>query len=145
MLDELCADIRNYFVQSENDKHAGTYTINGGVFSPPINDFLKAGQYFRVVGSTLNDGVYRFDGCNAFFDETFDGSIWAMSVPPAFIALADRIEAYTESEAAKPSPFVSESFGGYSYSKGQNAAGAANNSWQAVFADDLRKWRRISL
>ena len=144
MLDELCADICNYFVKSENDKHAGTYTINGGTFSPPL-DFLKAGQYFRVVGSTLNDGVYRFDGCGVFLDETFDGSIWAMSVPPAFIALADRIKAYAESDAAKPSPFVSESFGGYSYSKGQNAAGAANNSWQAVFADELRKWRRISL
>ena len=144
MLDELCADIRNYFVQSENDKHAGTYTINGGTFSPPL-DFLKAGQYFRVVGSALNDGVYKNDGCCVFLDETFDGSIWVMNVRPAFIALADRIKEYMDSDAAKPTPFVSESFGGYSYSKGQNAAGAANNSWQAVFADELRKWRRISL
>ena len=144
MLDELCAEIRNYFVQSENDKHAGTYTINGGTFSPPL-DFLKAGQYFRVVGSALNDGVYKNDGCGVLTDETFNGSIWAMSVPPAVVALADRIKAYTDSDAAKPTPFVSESFGGYSYSKGQNAAGAANNSWQAVFADELRKWRRISL
>ena len=144
MLDELCAEIRNYFVQSESDKHAGTYTINGGTFSPPI-DFLKAGQYFRVVGSALNDGVYKNDGRCVFLAETFDGSIWAMSVPPAFIALADRIKEYKDSDAAKPFPFVSESFGGYSYSKGQNAAGAASNSWQAVFADELRKWRRISL
>ena len=144
MLDELCAEIRNYFVQSENDKHAGTYTINGGTFSPPI-DFLKAGQYFRVVGSALNDGVYKNDGCGVLTDETFDGAVWAMSVPPAVIALADRIKEYMDSDAAKPSPFVSESFGGYSYSKGQNAAGAASNSWQAVFADELRKWRRISL
>ena len=144
MLDELCAELRNYFVQSENDKHAGTYTINGGTFSPPI-DFLKTGQYFRVVGSALNDGVYKNDGCGVLTDEEFDGSIWAMSVPPAVVALADRIKAYTDSDAAKPTPFVSESFGGYSYSKGQNAAGAANNSWQAVFADELRKWRRISL
>ena len=144
MLDELCADIRNYFVQSENDKHAGTYTINGGTFSPPL-DFLKAGQYFRVVGSALNDGVYKNDGCGVLTDEEFEGSIWAMSVPPAVVALADRIKEYTDSDAAKPTPFVSESFDGYSYSKGQNAAGAANNSWQAVFADELRKWRRISL
>ena len=144
MLDELCAEIRNYFVQSENDKHAGTYTINGGTFSPPL-DFLKAGQYFRVVGSALNDGVYKNDGCGVLTDEEFDGAVWAMSVPPAVVDLADRIKAYTDSDAAKPTPFVSESFGGYSYSKGQNAAGAANNSWQAVFADELRKWRRISL
>ena len=144
MLDELCAEIRNYFVQSESDKHAGTYTINGGTFSPPL-DFLKAGQYFRVVGSALNDGVYKNDGCCVLTDEEFEGAVWAMSVPPAVVALADRIKAYTDSDAAKTTPFVSESFGGYSYSKGQNAAGAANNSWQAVFADELRKWRRISL
>ena len=144
MLDELCAEIRNYFVESESDKHAGTYTINGGMFSPPL-DFLKPGQYYRVVGSALNDGVYKNDGCGVLTDEEFEGSIWAMNVKPAFVALADRIKAYTDSDAAKPTPFVSESFGGYSYSKGQNAAGAANNSWQAVFADELRKWRRISL
>ena len=144
MLDELCAELRNYFVQSESDKHAGTYTINGGTFSPPI-DFLKAGQYFRVVGSALNDGVYKNDGCGVLTDEEFEGAVWAMSVPPAVVALADRIKAYTDSDAAKPTPFVSESFGGYLYSKGQNAAGAANNGWQAVFADELRKWRRISL
>lgn len=144
MLDELCADICNYFVKSENDKHAGKYTINGGTFSPPL-DFIKAGQYFRVVGSALNDGVYKNDGCGVLTDEEFDGAVWAMSVPPAVVALADRIKEYKDSDAAKPTPFVSESFGGYSYSKGQNAAGAANNSWQAAFADELRKWRRISL
>ena len=142
MLDELCAEIRNYFVESESDKHAGTYTINGGMFSPPL-DFLKPGQYYRVVGSALNDGVYKNDGCGVLTDEEFDGSIWAMNVKPAFIALADRIREYQDSDAAKPTPFVSESFGGYSYSKGQNAAGAASNSWQAVFADELRKWRKL--
>ena len=144
MLDELCAEIRNYFVQSESDKHAGTYTINGGTFSPPI-DFLKAGQYFRVVGSALNDGVYKNDGCGVLTDEEFDGAVWAMSVPPAVVALADRIKAYMDSDAARPTTGVSESVGGDSYSKGQNGAGAANNSWQAVCADELRKWRRISL
>ena len=89
--------------------------------------------------------MYKNDGCGVLTDEEFEGAVWAMSVPPAVVALADRIKTYTDSDAAKPTPFVSESFGGYSYSKGQNAAGAANNSWQAVFADELRKWRRISL
>ena len=141
MLDELCADIRNYFVQSENDKHAGTYTINGGTFSPPL-DFLKAGQYFRVVGSTLNDGVYRFDGCGVFLDETFDGSIWAMSVPPAVVALAAEIEEYNKSDAGKASPFTSESFGGYAYTKATDANGAPI-SWQKAFASRLNKWRKL--
>lgn len=144
MLDELCAELRNYFVQSKKDKHYGHYTVNGGIFTPPL-DFLKVGQFYRVVGSTFNDGVYKNDGCGVLSDESFDGSIWAMSVPPAVIDLADRIKAYRESDAAKPSPFVSESFGGYSYSKATSDSGAASNSWQAVFADELRKWRRLSL
>lgn len=142
MLTEICAELRNYF-EVPNGRHFGKFNISGGRITPL--DFLKDGQYYRIVGSALNDGVYKNDGCGVLTDEEFDGSIWAMSVPPAVVALADRIKEYMDSDAAKPTPFVSESFGGYSYSKGQNAAGAANNSWQAVFADELRKWRRISL
>lgn len=142
MLTEICAELRNYF-EVPNGRHFGKFNISGGRITPL--DFLKPGQYYRVVGSALNDGVYKNDGCGVLTDEEFEGAVWAMSVPPAVVALADRIKEYMDSDAAKPTPFVSESFGGYSYSKGQNAAGAANNSWQAVFADELRKWRRISL
>ena len=142
MLTEICAELRNYF-EVPNGRHFGKFNISGGRITPL--DFLKPGQYYRVVGSAFNDGVYKNAVCGVLTDEEFDGAVWAMSVPPAVVALADRIKAYMDSDAAKPTPFVSESFGGYSYSKGQNAAGAANNSWQAVFADELRKWRRISL
>ena len=62
MLDELCAELRNYFVQSESDKHYNKYTVNGGIFTPPL-DFLKDGQYYRVFWSALNDGGYKNDGC----------------------------------------------------------------------------------
>ena len=44
------------------------------------------------------------------------------------------------------SPFSSESFGGYSYSKAQGYAGEGGgmlNTWQAIFASRLAPWRKI--
>lgn len=140
MLDEICAEIKNYFC-SEQDVHYGTFEIVGGSVSPL--DFLKAGQYFRIVGSTYNDGVYQYP-TSELTDETFVGSVWAMRVPPAFIALSEDIKAYNESEAAKPSAYTSESFGGYSYTKATDSNGVAA-SWQTVFAKKLNKYRRLRI
>lgn len=136
MLTELCAEIRNYFTES---KHFGTFEISGGIIQPL--DFLKNGQYFRIVGSTFNDGVYQYP-VSDLTDELFTGAIWAMAVPPAVIALAEEIEKFNKSDAAKPSVYTSESFGGYSYSKATNSSGAAA-TWQDVFAKKLNTYRRI--
>lgn len=138
MLTELCAEIRNYFLVPDGI-HTGTFTISGGKLAP--SDFLKEGQYFRIIGSTFNDGVHRYPAIG-LADESFAGSVWAMAVPPAVIALADEIKAYCESDAAKPSPFKSESFGGYSYTRATDDKGAAP-SWQYVFAKRLNNYRRI--
>lgn len=139
-LTEICANLRNYFCRND-DKHFGEFTISGGTLAPL--DFLQSGQYFRIVGSVFNDGVYQYgDKDVAFTDETFDGAIWAMRVPPDVIALAAEIEAYNNSEAAKPSAFTSESFGGYSYSRATDKNGAPI-SWQTAFATKLNKWRKI--
>ena len=140
MLTELCAEIRNYFLASDGI-HTGTFTISGGKIMPL--DFLKEGQYFRIVGSTFNDGVHQYPAAD-LADESFAGSVWAMAVPPAVIALADEIKAYCESDAAKPSPFNSESFGGYSYTRATDDKGAAL-SWQNVFAKRLNNYRRINV
>lgn len=139
MLTEICAELRNYFCQ-DNNKHFGKYTISGGNIAPL--DFLQEGQYFRIVGSSFNDGVHQYPA-NNLVDEVFDGAVWAMAVPPSFIALAAEIKEYCESDTAKPSPYVSESFGGYSYQRFTNGNGGSGNSWQRVFSDKLRIWRKI--
>ena len=139
MLTELLAEIRNYF-EVPNGRHFGTFTISGGSIAPL--DFLQEGQYFRIVGSVLNDGVYQFPASN-LTDEVFTGAVWAMAVPPAVIALSAEIEAFQKSDDGKPSPYVSESFGGYSYSKATDSNGVGV-SWQTVFAKRLNKWRKIS-
>ena len=139
MLTELCAELRNYF-EVPNGRHFGTFTISGGSISPL--DFLQEGQYFRIVGSVFNDGVYQYPA-TSLTDEVFEGAVWAMAVPPTLIALAAEIEEYSKSDAAKPTGFAAESFGGYSYSKFTDGNGGDGSRWQNVFKDRLRKWRKL--
>lgn len=140
MLAEICAETRNYFLSDYPwaNIHQGVYTVRDGMIASL--DFLKEGQYFRIVGSTFNDGVYQYPAVG-LIDESFAGAVWAMSVPPAFIALAADIKAWSESEAAKPSAYSSESFGGYSYTKATDKSGAPL-TWQGVFAKRLKAYRR---
>ena len=138
MLTEICAEIRNYF-EVPNGRHFGTFTISGGSIAPL--DFLQEGQYFRIVGSVFNDGVYQYPA--ELKDEVFEGAVWAMAVPPTLIALAAEIKAYNDSDAGKPSPYFSESFGGYTYQKFSSGVGADASAWQRVFASKLNQWRKL--
>ena len=146
MLTEICAELRNYF-EVPNGRYFGKFTISGGSIAP--SDFLQEGQYFRIVGSTFNDGVYKGNGnivdptLNIHHDEVFEGAVWAMAVPPSIIALAAEIAEYQKSDASKPTGFASESFGGYSYSKFTDGNGGDGSRWQNVFKDRLRKWRKL--
>ena len=138
MLTELCAELRNYF-EVPNGRHFGKFEISGGSIAPI--DFLQEGQYFRIVGSVFNDGVYQYPA-TSLTDEVFEGAVWALAVPPTLIALSAEIEAYNDSDAGKASPFTSESFGGYSYTKATDANGAPIG-WQKAFASRLAKWRKL--
>ena len=88
MLTELCHELKNYFLRDRvNDIHPGSYTISGGDIEPL--SFLAEGQYYRIVGSIFNDGVHKYgDATDTLDDETFEGAVWAMAVPPAVVALA---------------------------------------------------------
>ena len=137
MLEKMCAECRNYFIK---DIHFGTFKIESGAIEP-LN-FLQEGQYFRIVGSVLNDGVYQYPSSD-LVDETFDGAVWAMSVPPSFIALSAEIEDWQDKDG-KPSAYTSESFGGYSYTKATNAKGQVA-TWKEVFAPQLNQYRRANI
>lgn len=141
MLAEICAYCRNYFVVP-NGIHKGTFTVSGGKLTPL--DFLRDNQYFRIVGSLFNDGVYQYPA-DKLTDESFAGEIWAMAVPPAVVALSKEVENYCNSGGGKPSPYVSENYpNGYSYSKATNSNGLPV-SWKQVFADQLTEYRRPCL
>ncbi len=143
LLDEICGLIHNYFVQ---ESHTGEFTISGESIDV---DFLKENQYFRIIGSTFNDCVYKYPATD-LIDETFSGTIQAMNVPPALIALVSEIEAwiakYDAEDSVVNSPFTSESFNNYSYSKasGTNSDGSYSPvTWQDIFAKRLDRWRKL--
>lgn len=148
MLSELCHYLNNYFNKLPNGKtrpiHEGKFTISGG----NIDLTLVNGQYFRIEGSILNDGVYQYPATD-LKDETFEGAVWEMAVPPDVIRLADDIKAwrdkYDTADSPANSPYQSESFGGYSYTKGfRNASqNQSEGTWQGVFAARLAQYVRI--
>lgn len=141
MLEELMRECRNWFV-APNGVHLGTFTIKDGSVSLP---FLVSGQYFRIVGSVFNDGIYQY-GAAELADETFDGAVWALLVPPAFLALADEIQNWRDQyENAANSPFQSESFAGYSYTlKGESTAQVSSaKGWRGAFSSRLANWRKL--
>lgn len=146
MLDDVCAYLKNYF---ETDKYFGEIKIESGSLVG-FEDKLQNGQYFRIVGSVFNDGVYQYP-TNKLTNETFtDGAVWALAIPSALVSLSNDIDTwlgkYGGADSEALSPFTSESFGGYSYSKsaGGSADGSgASGSWQSVYAARLARWKKI--
>ena len=151
MLQQIMEHVHNYFVQK---LFPGQFEIAESTISLP---FLLDGQRFLISGSVLNDGVYTYheseikDDDDAkvvgLQDETWTGTICALAVPPAVIALSGEVKAWVDANGETVnSPFQSESvIGAYSYSKAVGGSGAGGSvSWQDVFKDRLNRWRKVS-
>ena len=139
MLEQVLLYLKNFFIV-ENGVHEGKYAIKDEKIALP---FVQKGQYFRIIGSVFNDGVYQYTDSVALHltDETFDGVIWALAIPKAVVKLAEDIEAW-EARNAQDTPFVSESFGGYSYSRATNSSGQPAG-WQDIFASRLAPYKKL--
>lgn len=144
MLEDLCRELNNWFDQS---RIFGIFDVVDGILD--LTDTgIQEGQYFRITGSVFNDGVYQYPA-SGLTDETFNGAVWLMAVPKSVLVIADEIAAwcdkYQAADSPAMSPYTSESFGGYSYSKGSvsGAEGGQAGGWQSVFANRLNKWRKI--
>ena len=148
MLTQICQYLRNWF---DREKWIDGFKIQGGVLSfadgsavPLVN-----GQYFRVIGSLFNDGVHQLGSVkDVLTDETFQGAVWSMAVPPPVVALADDIAAWVQAnQSALDSPYTSESFGGYSYTLRSGYDATRGNSgpvtWQTQVGSTLAPWRKI--
>lgn len=156
MLQAVCEYLNNYFVR-DDEIVEGTFTIADGAISPALS--LKEGQRFLVSGSDLNDGIYTWhsDGLMdaddtagaGLADETFKGTISGLSVPPQVVALAQEISSWVGKYGdAINSPYQSESFGGYSYtraSRNGSGSGSAVSGWQDVFASRLKRWKKVAI
>ena len=137
MLEAVLTHLHNWF-PAKDGKHAGAFVIASGVLLPEIG--LLPGQYYRIRGSVFNDGLHRAgDADDILTDEAFDGEVWALAVPRAVQELA--VEASEWAEKNPVTDKVSESFGGYSYSRAQSETGGVGG-WQSAFAGRLNAWRR---
>lgn len=153
MLTEICQYLKNWFNRkpdgSDYPKFTGTFEIADGEL---VTDKLVIGQYYRVMGSLFNDGVHRY-GEGGLVDESFEGEIWSMGVPVEILKLADDVTKwqaeYGSVDSANMSPYASESFGGYSYTKANGGGSASSGvsssvtAWQSVFYSRLAPWRKI--
>ena len=118
MLTQICQYLRNWFVR---EKWLGNYIVVNGELTYADGSALPLipGQYYRIVGSLLNDGAHKAgDVTDTLADEPeFSGAVWSMGVPPDFLALVHDIGSWIAANAdAITSPLESESVGGYSRS-----------------------------
>ena len=145
VLTEVCDYLNNYFWEK---KIKGHFVISGGILNV---SGVKNGQYFRILGSTFNNGIHQYPITedNKLIDEEFDGYIWALAIPQTVLAIAEDIgkwqNEYGSGDSAAMSPFNSESFNNYSYSKNgnENANSGSNVTWQDVFSGRLNKYRKL--
>lgn len=138
----LCQELHNWF---EVEKYFGSFEITDGKISLPS---LKPNQYFRIVGSIFNDGVHKNDAELNLIDEEFKGAVWSMGVPPAVVELLDEINRWIEQYGTSVmSPYSSESFGGYSYTKASGRTtpngGSSTMTYRDVFSEQLNRWRKV--
>lgn len=135
MLYEILKHIRNFFPSLEHQME-GHFEVKDGAINPFPH--ILEGQYFLIEGSVLNDGVWN--DVAQLQDEEFDGVITPLKIPRDFLSLVAEIEEYQAKE--KNSPYISESFGGYSYTKATNSKGKPQN-WADAFGTRLNAWRKL--
>lgn len=141
-LNMICEYLNNWFWR---DKIAGKFEVIGGSIDVPS---LKNGQYYRIIGSVFNEGIHIYPSTD-LKEEEFEGQVWSMVIPQDIIDLASDLHEwlakYGTAGSDAMSPYTSESFNGYSYSKstGADASGAGANGWQNVYAPRLLPYRRL--
>jgi len=144
MLTEICQYLHNYF---DYERHIGDISIVGHeVFCNGEQIEIEEGQYFALFRNRIPLGVFQADELT---DKTFTGAIWLMDVPKAILDANTWAETWKAKNGAADSMsnsgFQSESFGGYSYSKGTNKNGKAGASIfdNAQFAAMLAPYRKL--
>lgn len=140
MLEQVLRHIHNRF---EREVLVGTFEVSSGTFAV---ERAQDGQYLWIEGSVFNDGLHQYP-LSGLTDETFDGRVVLLAVPRAVQDVADRAAVWTEENTeALDSPYQSESFGGYTYTKasGYSSDGTSLSGWQAKYRSDLDPWRKIS-
>ena len=141
MLENVLLHLKNWFIVPDG-VHAGTYKIESRELELP---FLQDGQYYRICGSVFNDGLHKYgDIQDKLQNETFTGTVWALAIPKAVVELSEKINEWQiKNGETAASPFTSESFGGYSYTKATDSVTGAVATWETVFRTQLNPYRKL--
>lgn len=138
MLEQVLRYLNNRF---ERSIVCGTFTVEGGTLEV---EGSQSGQYLWIEGSVFNDGLHVAPLRN-LHDETFTGRVALLVIPNAVQSIARDIEDWQEANAGVlESPYQSESFGGYSYTKADSTGvgGHQQEAWQAKFGPRLLGWKK---
>lgn len=147
MLAEVCGYLNNYF---DVKRYNGKILIQDGVVYCDTKEIaMDQGQHFALLRKNFVLGVYEY-GVDTLNDKEFEGKVWIMDIPKDFMDLVDEIDAwqtkYGGSDSGAMSPFNSESFGGYSYTKASNANGLGSTiTWQDAYKSRLSRYKKVSL
>ena len=149
ILEQILWHIHNWFEREQIP--VSTCCIDDGLLPTSITDQMLDGQWYRIEGSYLNDGLHQ-NPDTELSDETFSGTITLLAIPKPLLAVAEEISDWvalnsSAIQQAAASPYQSESFDGYSYSirgdlTAQNGSGGLTG-WQAAFASQLNPWRKM--
>lgn len=140
MLYEVMKSINNFFPVEDSIQEGEWIIADGSISIPGVQN----GQYFLIEGSIFNDGLHLYGDGDSLRDERFNGKITPLAIPKAFLEMVDQISEWKKQYGdAALSPFVSESFGGYSYNKGSNSSSGNTGTWEDAFKKQLRMWRKL--
>lgn len=146
MLTEICAYLRNYFDRDSYGNRLPSWEEEIEISDGELVGFadrLLPGQYYRIIDSMLNDGVYRY-GDAGLTDETFRGTVQAMAIPAPVVEAAQRLKEHrTKYGEALDSPFSAESYFGYSWTKDTSDSANSTPGIPASIAASLSPWRKI--
>jgi len=145
VLEQVLGYIHNWFVRDSIDVN-NCEVVDGHL---PASIPIPNGVWYRIKGSYLNDGMHlKGDQNEGLVDETFDGTITTHVIPRALLVVVQEVSDWvTKYGGSADSPYQSESFGGYTYSKGSrynSSSQSGDSGWQAAFAGRFRQWRKLA-
>lgn len=141
---------RNHFI---SNRISGNIVLNNNklIITGINTDIARKGQYIIIVGSMLNNPMYKIvDIFNNTIEldatlepEEFRGEVYLLDIPASFLLLCKRIEAWQkDNNSENIGNIASEHFGDYSVSYKGSADGGAY-TWQDEFGGLLRNYRKM--
>lgn len=173
MLEQVLSYLNNWFVRYAYTGDVTVGEDGAVLAPSEAAAILQPGRWYRILDSDFHDGVYQVPEEQAgepeeepeeeeeekaetaeeeneieepeeIKSETFPCTLWVLGVPSSLLTILAEMEDWqTKYGGIMNSPYQSESFGGYSYSKSgsSSSAGGTATVW-TQFADALAPYKR---